>query len=164
MSTVTTLPAGTAIRPLRLEDLERIIAIDATHTGAPRRRFMERRLRAAHQAPDEYLQVGVEHAGTLIGFALGRILQGEFGWHEPVMVLDVIGVELVSREHGYGHMLMDAVVAVMRARGVRRLHSQADWRSHNLLQFLDSTGFRYAPRIVLQRSTSLSLAERGEEV
>ena len=95
MNTAMLIPAGSAIRALRADDLERIIAIDATHTGATRRHFMERRLAAARSTPSEFIQVGVEQAGTLIGFALGRILQGEFGWRERVLVLDAMGVVLV---------------------------------------------------------------------
>ena len=71
---------------------------------------------------------------------------------------------MVSQEHGYGRMLMNGVIAEMRERGIHRMHSQADWRNHTLLQFLDSTGFRCAPRVVLERPTSQSLAERGDDV
>ena len=37
------------VRPLRSNDLERVIAIDSAHVGEPRRRFFEKRLAHAEQ-------------------------------------------------------------------------------------------------------------------
>jgi ribosomal protein S18 acetylase RimI-like enzyme len=158
------VPPSLKIRPLRFDDLERVIAIDKAHTGGARRRFMEKRLAAAAAAPDDFVQVGVERAGTLAGFALGRVLYGEFGMVEPVAVLDAIGVDPASQERGCGHALMDGLQEQLRSRGVQALHSQAEWTSHGLLEFFDSTGFTLAPRVVLERSTMQSMSEQGEEI
>jgi GNAT superfamily N-acetyltransferase len=141
-----------------------VIAIDQVHAGTARRRFMERRLAAGERRPDDYVLVGVEHEQTLVGFALGRLLYGEFGRAEPVAVLDAIGVDRSSQDHGYGHALMAALLAAVRRKGVRRLHSQADWTNHGLLKFFDSTGFTLAPRVVLERGTAQSMDETGEDI
>ena len=154
----------TTVRALRAGDLEQVIAIDQVHSGTARRRFMERRLAAGARRPDDFVQVGIEHRGTLVGFALGRLLYGEFGRVEPVAVLDAIGVDRSSQEHGYGHALMAGLLAAVRRKGVRQLHSQADWTNHGLLKFFDSTGFKLAQRVVLERSTAESMDESGEEV
>ena len=63
----------TTVRALRAGDLEQVIAIDQVHSGTARRRFMERRLAAGARRPDDFVQVGIEHRGTLVGFALGRL-------------------------------------------------------------------------------------------
>lgn len=163
MSTVPVSPEMT-IRALRVGDLERVIAIDQAHAGTARRRFMERRLTAGARQPDDYVLVGVEHGGALVGFALGRLLSGEFGRVEPVAVLDAIGVDRSSQDHGYGHALMAGLLAAVRRRGVRQLYSQADWTNHGLLRFFDSTGFTLAQRVVLERGTARSMDESGEDV
>ncbi len=152
------------VRPLRLDDLERVIAIDRAHTGSARRRFMEKRLTAARAAPDDFVLIGVERAGTLAGFALGRVLHGEFGTVEPVAVLDAIGVDPASQEQGCGHALMGGLFDLLRSRGVQVLHSQADWSSHGMLKFFAATGFTLAPRVVLERGTAQSMSEQGEEI
>jgi len=158
------VPPVSSIRPLRLDDLERVIAIDKAHTGSGRRRFMERRLKAAQTAPGDFMQIGVECAGTLAGFALGRVLYGEFGMVEPVAVLDAIGVDRASQEQGCGHALMAGLLELLRSKGVQTLHSQAEWTSHGLLKFFDSTGFVLARRVVLERGTAQSISEQGEEI
>ena len=163
MSTVSA-PPDTTIRALRRGDLERVIAIDQAHAGTARRRFMERRLTEGERRPDDYVLVGVEHDGALVGFALGRLLYGEFGRVEPVAVLDAIGVDRSSQEHGYGHALMAGLLAAVRSKGVRQLHSQADWTNHGLLRFFDSTGFTLAQRVVLERDTTQAMDESGEDL
>ena len=157
-------PTEPTVRALRPDDLERVIAIDRAVTGSTRRRFMEKRLAVSQLHPEDYLFVGVEQGGTLAGYALGRILHGEFGLREPVAVLDAMGVDPASQDHGHGHALVAGVLKVCRRKGVHRLHSQAEWTSHALLRFFDSTGFRLAPRVVLERGTAQAMVEAPEEI
>lgn len=151
--------ANVKVRRLRPDDLERTIAIDQAHTGRSRRRFFEKRLDAARKHPEDFIHVGVTRDGVLVGFAFARLRQGEFGRDEEVAALDLIGVDPASEEHGYGHQLMAAIGQAMRDKGVRRLHSQADWTEHELLRFFDSTAFKLAPRLVLERAVADPIPE-----
>ncbi|HTT48561.1 MAG TPA: GNAT family N-acetyltransferase [Pseudolabrys sp.] len=151
------------VRPLRSADLERVIAIDSAHVGEPRRRFFEKRLAHARQHPEDYVHVGVTHNGMLVGFAFARVLRGEFGREQASATLDAVGVEHDSRERGVGRALMAGLTKLMREKGVRSLQSQADWTNHALLRFFDSSGFRLAPRLVLERSVLTPLAETVDE-
>jgi UDP-glucose 4-epimerase len=58
---------------------------------------------------------------------------------------------------------MDGLTKLMREKGVQALHSQADWTNHALLRFFDASGFRLAPRLVLERSVQTPLAEPLED-
>lgn len=162
MSTAAATTDNT-VRPLRPSDLERVIAIDSGYVGEPRRRFFEKRLTNAQQHPEDFVHVGVARNGALVGFAFARILRGEFGREQAIATLDAVGVEHDSQERGVGHALMDGLTKVMRAKGVRSLQSQADWTNHALLRFFDSSGFRLAPRLVLERSVLIPLAEPLED-
>jgi hypothetical protein len=71
-------------RPLSLDDLETVIAIDRAHTGHARRPFFAKRMAAAARHPDDFIEVGVMLDGTLSGFAIARILRGEFGREQAV--------------------------------------------------------------------------------
>jgi len=151
------------VRPLRAADLERIIAIDSAHVGEPRRRFFEKRLAHAKQHPDDYVHVGVTRNGALVGFAFARVLHGEFGREQASATLDAVGVEHDSRDRGVGRSLMAALTKLLRENGVQSLQSQADWTNSALLRFFDSSGFRLAPRLVLERSVLTPLAEPVDE-
>ena len=157
-------PGNRNARPLGENDLERVVAIDRAHSGHARRRFFEKRLAAAKAQPRDYIHVGAMWGGSLRGFAIARILRGEFGHEQAVAVLDAIGVETQSQEHGIGDALMAELRDTMRSRGVRSLHSQAEWTRHGLLRFFAASGLRLAPRLVLERPVSEPLAETSEEV
>jgi ribosomal protein S18 acetylase RimI-like enzyme len=152
-----------SVRPLRPTDLERVIAIDSANVGEPRRRFFEKRLAHVQQHPEDIVHVGVVRKDTLVGFAFARIQRGEFGRAQAIATLDAVGVEQDSREHGVGHALMDGLSKVMRQKGVQSLQSQADWTNHGLLRFFESSGFKLAPRLVLERSVLTPLAERLDD-
>jgi ribosomal protein S18 acetylase RimI-like enzyme len=155
--------ADNTVRPLRPVDLERVIVIDSEHVGEPRRRFFEKRLAHAKQHPEDFVYVGVDRKGSLVGFAFARILRGEFGREQAIATLDAVGVEHDSREHGVGHALMEGLTKIMRQKGVQFLQSQADWTNHAVLRFFDAPGFGLAPRLVLERSVRIPLAESIED-
>ncbi len=149
-------------RPLRADELERVAAIDAANAGRSRRGFFAKRLRAAEQAPEDYVHLAVDVAGNLAGFALARALRGEFGRDEPVAVLDVIDVDRALAERGIGQRLLAALAARLRQRGVEQLYSESDWTQHALLRFFAASGFRLARRVILERAVSEPLPEAAE--
>lgn len=155
--------AGNGARPLRPDDLERVIAIDWAHVGEPRRRFFEKRLAHAERHPEDFVHVGVVRNGVLVGFAFARVLRGEFGREHATATLDAVGVDRDSQERGVGHALMEGLTKVMRQKEVRSLQSQADWTNHSLVRFFDASGFALAPRLILQRSVAMPLAEAIED-
>lgn len=143
--------------------LDRVVAIDRAHTGYARRRFFEKRFAAAEARPDDFVLLGVMRGGALRGFVIAQVLHGEFGREEDVAVLDAVGVEAESQDRGIGHTLMDELVAMLRQKGVRSLHSQTKWVNYDLLRFFEASGFELAPRFILERSVTERLSEEVEE-
>jgi GNAT superfamily N-acetyltransferase len=151
------------VRPLRSNDLERVIAIDSAHVGEPRRRFFEKRLAHAEQHREDFVHVGVTRDGVLVGFAFARILRGEFGREQAMATLDAFAVERGSQDRGIGRALMKGLTEVLRRKGVQSVQSQADWTNHVLLRFFEASGFGLAPRLILERSVQTPLAEPVED-
>ena len=149
---------------LGVADVERVITIDRTHSGRSRRRFFEKRFAAAAARPDDYVHIGAMRSGVMRGFAIARILRGEFGYEQAVAVVDAIGVEATSQERGIGQALMEALSDIMRQKGVGLLQTQADWTNHDLLRFFSAAGFKLAPRLVLQRPAGELPVDTGEDV
>jgi ribosomal protein S18 acetylase RimI-like enzyme len=155
---------NSAVRPLCADDLDRMIAIDRAHTRRQRRRFFEKRLAVAGTHPDDYIHLGVSSDGKLMGFVLARVLHGEFGREQAIAAFDVIGVDPEQEERGFGRALMQGLRTALRDKGVRLVHSQADWTNHGLLKFFDSAGFKFAPRLVLERAVAEPLAESTDDI
>jgi GNAT superfamily N-acetyltransferase len=149
MTVETTTSRNT--RALVAADLERVIAIDRVHSGRSRRHFFEKRFANAQARPDDFVQVGVMTGDGLQGFAVARILRGEFGQKDAVAVLDAVGVDPQSREHGLGQSLMEGLLDVSGRRGVRALQSQVSWTNLDLLRFFNASRFKLAPRLDLER-------------
>ena len=141
------------ITPLGADDLEAVIAIDRVLSGTSRRGFFEKRLAAALDEPGDFVYVGLREGKRLVGYALARLVEGEFGKPGARAMLDAIGVDENHQSEMAGHQLLSAVEEVLRNKGVSELTSQIEWANQNLLRFFANAGFIMAPRIVLTRST-----------
>lgn len=151
--TMKTVHAGRRARPLAARDLERVVELDAALSGRSRRGYFERRLAAAQRDPERHLQFAVDEDGALAGFILGHTLEGEFGRSEPAVRLEALGVTAPAQGQGLGSLLAETFEAEARRRGVTEVCSAALWREHELLRFLDRTGYRLAPVHVLEGPT-----------
>jgi GNAT superfamily N-acetyltransferase len=151
-------------RSLGAADLEPVIAIDRAHTGRSRSRFFEKRFAAVAAHPQDFVAIAIERGGTLRGFAIARILGGEFGREQAAAALDAVGVEPHGRERGVGRALINELTAALERMGVRSLQSQTAWNNHDLVRFFAASGFALAPRLVLERAVAEPLREAGEEV
>lgn len=148
--------ANVSVRPLTADDLDATVAIDAGLSGHPRRDFFERRLKAALKDPKSFIYVGAYVGGELKGYALVRLVDGEFG-HDRSGMLDAIGVDPAHGRAGLGDAMLAEIDTVMRHKEIAELQSEADWRNTGLLGFLSHAGFEHAPRLVLKRDVASDL-------
>ncbi len=142
------------VGPLTPDDLDAVVAIDGALTGTSRRDFFKRRLAAALKSPRDFVYVGLRRDGQLAGYALARLVDGEFGKPGASAALDAIGVDPAHQHKDAGHQLLTAVEDVLRHKGVAELTSQVQWANQDLIGFFAHAGFDLAPRIVLNRSTA----------
>jgi len=134
-----------AIRPLRRDDLDAVVAIDATSVGYTRRGYFVRRLEAAMREPKLHAQFAATDDRGLAGYILARVLEGEFGRRAFELRLEVIGVRADARGHGIGSSLFDALSDHGRRHGIADVLTQAAWNDHRMLRWLDAMGFSLAP-------------------
>ncbi len=142
------------ITPLRADDLEAVVAIDKALSGRSRRGFFEKRLAAALKQPADFVYVGLRRNDRLLGYALARLVDGEFGKPGARAALDAIGVSPSCQGKTIGHQMLTEIERILRHKGVTELSTQVRWPDQGLLTFFASAGFEMAPRVVLVRSTS----------
>jgi GNAT superfamily N-acetyltransferase len=138
------------VRPLTAADFEAVVALDARIGGAARRGYFEKRLRAALRQPRRHLQLATVGNGALTGFVLARKVGGEYGDPEGAVVLEAFGVDPAARHHGAGRRMLARLEDLARERDISALVTQAHWRDHGILRFLDAAGFELAPRRILE--------------
>lgn len=148
---------GWSVGPLAPDDLDAVVEIDREIAGRPRRKFFEQRLAAALAEPGRYVYVGAKQDGVLVGYALARIAEGEFGVGTRSATLDALGVAKSSWGKGAGRRLLDGVEAVLKHKGVGEIVTEVDWGEQGMLHFFEHGGFEIAPRIVLSRGTDTPL-------
>lgn len=137
--------------PLLAGDFEAVVALDTEMTGRSRRRFLARRLDRTLATPERYIHTALRQDGRLVGFALARLTEGEFGAPDGTAVLDAFGIAPKERRRGAGRALLEATSAILRRKGVRELLTEVDWADQALLRFLAGNGFGLASRQVLGR-------------
>jgi predicted N-acetyltransferase YhbS len=150
--TTATPPAALALRPLAPGDLDAVVAIDAALGRRSRRAYVERRLASALREPGLHAQFGAVDGGTLAGYVLARVLEGEFGRTAPGLRLELVGVRPDRQHAGVGRALLDALAAWGARHGARELRTSAGWRDHALLAWFDAMGFRLAPALIVDRA------------
>jgi GNAT superfamily N-acetyltransferase len=139
------------VRPLSAADFEAVVALDARISGAARRGYFEKRLQAGLRQPRQHLQLATATpAGELTGFVLSRKAGGEYGGSEGSVVLEVFGVDPAARHKGAGTRMLARLTGLARERNISALVTQAHWKEHGILRFLDATGFELAPRRILE--------------
>ena len=147
------------VSPLSADDLEAVVAIDRALSGTSRHGFFEKRLAAALERPKDFVYVGLRNEHGLVGYAMARLVEGEFGKPGMRATLDAIGIAPEHQGKSAGHKILSAVEDVLRHKGVDELSSQVEWQDHDLLGFFADAGFDLAPRTVLTRSTTQPLHE-----
>lgn len=163
-ATATARTAALKARPLAPGDLEAVIALDGALEGRTRRDYFQRRLAAAQRRPELHAQFAVDHDGALAGYVLGRVLKGEFGRAFPAMRLEQMGVRRDQQHHGIGHVLGAALEDESRRRGIRDLRTASIWREHEMLRFLDHSGWTLGRVVVIDCALAESkLGASGEQ-
>jgi ribosomal protein S18 acetylase RimI-like enzyme len=137
------------VRPLRPDDLEAVIALDARNVGRRREEYFA--LKLAQNLKETGIKVSLagECDGMFAGFLLARVYYGEFGSLEPVAVLDTLGVHPGFRRRGVGTALLDQLRKNLGALNIARLQTEVSWDEQELLGFFHREGFRPAPRLCL---------------
>jgi ribosomal protein S18 acetylase RimI-like enzyme len=144
-----TATANVMLRPLARDDLAAVVAIDSAIEGRSRRHYFERRLQAALQEPKLHAQFAATDERGLAGFLLARVLEGEFGQSEPTLRLEGVGVRANAQGAGIGERLLGALTEWARRHGIYEVRTQASWKDHAMLRWLDAMGFHVAPNYVL---------------
>ena len=143
----------TNIETIGTESLDTVVELDGKTNGSRRQDFFAKRFRAQEKHPQAFISLGAASGGKTVGFVCCHMLKGEFGSDELTAVLDAMSVEPESQGHGVGHELMSRLATEIRSRGGREIQTQAGWKQPEVLDFFASTGFRMAPRLILERST-----------
>lgn len=137
------------IRPIRKEDLDAIVEIDAEVLGENREDYWEGKLALINdQSPNVSLIAEVE--GKVAGFILGDISGWEFGVPETIGWIDTIGISPVYQKRGLATALANELIKHLKTIGVTTIYTLVRWDDWDLLQFFHAMGFTRGDMINLE--------------
>jgi predicted N-acetyltransferase YhbS len=152
--------AAATLRAMLPGDLDAVVQLDTFVFGASRRAHLARRLEALAAAEPANQTIGLvaEEDGALVGFIMGVLTNGEFGFTDVTALVDSIAVHPSRRRGGIGRQLTAAFLTECAARGARDAYTLINWSAWDMLRFFDSMGFSLAQTVPLRRRIS---AEEG---
>ena len=140
---------GPIIRAMTLNDLNRIVEIDAKVLGKSRPEYWEMKLELVERrSPMSSLVAEVE--GEIIGFVIGDASVWEYGVPENIGWIDTIGVDPSAQRSGIAKMLLTEMIDNLKKVGVEKIYTFVNWRDWDLLQFFDAMGFKRGDMINLE--------------
>jgi ribosomal protein S18 acetylase RimI-like enzyme len=146
------------IRPLRRDDLEAVVNLDASVFGEPRRTYFERRLASLAQTGPKVHSIGLvaEAAGTVVGLVMGTLTHGEFGFSQVTALIDSIAVRPEHQKRGIGRQLATVFLQESAAQGATEAYTLVNWNAWDMLKFFDTLGFALASTVPLRRGIAPS--------
>ncbi len=135
------------VRSMMEGDLRALVLIDRRITGNDRAAYFQRKLTEALTESDVRVSLVAELDGATVGFIMARVDLGEFGRVETTAVVDTIGVDPDYRNRGVGRALISQLLVNLGTLRVEKVRTEVDWQDHDLLAYLDRSGFLPSQRL-----------------
>lgn len=138
------------VRKMTVRDIDEVLRLNELITGRePAAYYASKCAEYVARSPDTCLVA--EHAGRVVGFALGDVRGWEFaqklaGW------LEVLGVDPGYQNRGVSRALLDDLFAGFRRAGVSAVNTMVDWGDGDLIDYFRANGFERGDLVNLVRS------------
>ena len=141
------------IRLMKADDFDAVVGIVMKVSIASRRAYYDLKFEKLFKSAD-YLPVSLvaeKEDGTLAGFVMGEVYQGEDGIFPDEASLDAICVDPDCRHKGIGGQLMMEFSDHLRKVGVQKLNTLADPNNPKTLRFFKASRFSPSKKLNLER-------------
>ncbi|MHA1990864.1 MAG: GNAT family N-acetyltransferase [Candidatus Hodarchaeales archaeon] len=139
------------IRSLSIEDIEKILEIDAKIRNPLKPVFDIDVEATAKWVIPLGNSLGAEIDKKFVGFVLGHIRSGEFGAKGKFGWLYVIGVDPDYQGQKIGTLLGEGIIKNFKEKGATKVQTMLNWSQGDLITYLRTLGFEKSPMIVVEK-------------
>lgn len=134
--------APVRVRDLRQDDIDRVVRIDALHTGQANRSYWKRAFDDFLRPDPDRLRVGLaaESEGQLIGYLLGEVRAFEFG-SEACGWVFAVGVDPEHARRDVGSTLLSEICGRFKDAGITTVRTMVRRNDVPVLAFFRANGF-----------------------
>jgi N-acetylglutamate synthase-like GNAT family acetyltransferase len=140
------------VRPMQMEDLERIVEIDARIMDVRRPEYYQTKMSRMLAGENILASHVVEDDDRVVGFIMGEVFIGEFGLKERSATIDTIGVAPQHQRFGVAALLLETFLANMKKAEIAKVYTIVEWEDLDLFRFFQKSGFTPSRRLCLERS------------
>lgn len=146
-------PQEVAVRPMRPSDLQVVVELDARVFGKPRAAYFERRLAALGHIETRHhlIFLVADHRNEILGFIMGTLTSGEFGFSQGAAIIDSIAVHPHYQRRHIGQQLIETFLSQSTSLGAKTAYTLVQWNNWELLNVFHALGFSLASTIPLER-------------
>ena len=141
------------IRLMKADDFNSVIGIVEKITTASRKLFYDLKFEKLFKSID-YLPVSLvaeNENGTVIGFVMGELYQGEDGIFPEEAIMDAICVDPNCQHRGIGEQLIKEFTDHLRKVGVQKILTMADPGNPKMIRFYSANKFNTSQKILMEQ-------------
>jgi ribosomal protein S18 acetylase RimI-like enzyme len=138
------------VRHMQMEDLERIVQIDAQVMDVRRPDYYRTKMTRMLAGENILASLVAEEGSQVVGFIMGEVFVGEFGLKERSATIDTVGVAPESQGFGVAALLLETFFSNMKKAEITKVYSIVDWDDWDLLGFFQKSGFLPARKLCLE--------------
>jgi L-amino acid N-acyltransferase YncA len=142
------------IRLMRADDFDAVVGIDEKVLKTSRLEYYKTKFEKFVHSKD-YVPtslVAEDKDGKVVGFVMGELYIGEYGFSELVATLDTIGVDPSCRYKGIGRQLIQEFMDHLKSLDIRKVNTLVDGNDSKLLHFFKANQFGPSRTINLTRN------------
>ena len=140
------------LRPAALDDLQKIVDIDANVSGLAKKEYWEDRFDRLTSRDGRHLIIAETKGGSaeVLGFIVGELRAWEFG-SKPCGWIFAIGVSPDHRVQGIGERLFGAMCDALKADGATSVRTMIARKDQLNMSFFRAQGMMGGPFIELEK-------------
>lgn len=142
------------IRLMKADDFDAVIEIVEKITTASRKNYYDLKFEKLFKSID-YLPVSLvaeNEEGTMIGFVMGELYQGEDGIFPEEVILDAICVDPSCQHRGIGEQLITEFTDHLRKVGVKKLLTMVDPTNSSTIRFYNANRFNASKNVIMEQA------------